>query len=451
MRKLRTQNISWIVGCLLICASSVVAQYKVEGGAKEPILINDEDNRIQVYLVYGIENVTVSYTSASTSHQWYRYKTKALEGEKITASQQGNTSVMTDLQDGYGYGVVVGDDFYSARFIWLIDYSKYPVNIQNLRVKEDMNHCVGFQLDGTDMTPKLSYQTPYGNTTAIAREYEIEYENKIWNDPARRFDDVKIIDTLKNSPVQSSFKHLPLMDTHIIVLGDLFARHFGVEQEFNIDFLQASKIEVYADWEVLSEGTGNLSKDNNNNESSEGGKKSEYLAPAEMRFTAYANKPVASFFRWKVYSGNDTLMNYVSEEFEFTFTQARSYTVQLEVSDRSGKCVNLDHKFEFSITDTRMEVPNAFTPVGSPGINDEFKVAYQSVVSFKGWIFNRWGSELFYWNDPARGWDGKYRGKYVPAGPYFYVIEYTGTDGKKRKKSGDINVIHVKDNENSTE
>lgn len=451
MHKFRTQNIYWIIGCLFIFASSAFAQYSVTGGAKEPIVINDESNRVQVYLVYGLENVTLSYTSASTSHQWYRYKTKAIEGEKISSSQQGNTSVVTNLEDGYGYGVVVGDDFYSARFIWFIDYSKYPVNIQNLQVNKDVNPCMGFQLSGTDQTPKLSYRTPGGNTTAVVRQYEVEYKTQVWNESNKLFRDILIIDTLDNSPIQNSFDKIPLQDTDIEVKGDLFARHFGTEQEFSTDYFTASKIEVYADWVILSEGTGNFSNNNNEEESSEGGTKSEYFAPTEMRFTAYANKPVASFFRWKVYSGSDTLVNYVSEEFEFTFTQSRSYTVQLEVSDRSGKCVNTDHKFEFSITDTRMTVPNAFTPVGSPGINDVFKVAYQSVVSFKGWIFNRWGSELFYWNDPSKGWDGKYRGKYVPAGPYFYVIEYTGTDGKKRKKSGDVNVIHVKDSENSTE
>ena len=43
----------------------------------------DSAERLEVYLVYGMDNVTISYTSSSSSsHQWYRYKTKRLEAEK---------------------------------------------------------------------------------------------------------------------------------------------------------------------------------------------------------------------------------------------------------------------------------------------------------------------------------------------------------------------------------
>jgi hypothetical protein len=122
----------------------------------------------------------------------------------------------------------------------------------------------------------------------------------------------------------------------------------------------------------------------------------------------------------------------------------------LEVSDRSGLCSNDederdDREFKISITETEMIVPNAFSPGTTPGINDIFKISYKSVVKFKGWIFNRWNSEIFHWTDPSQGWDGKYRGKYVPPGAYYYLIEYTGTDGKRRTKKGDINVFRPRD------
>jgi gliding motility-associated-like protein len=82
-----------------------------------------------------------------------------------------------------------------------------------------------------------------------------------------------------------------------------------------------------------------------------------------------------------------------------------------------------------------------FTPEGSPGVNDEFRVTYKSILRFQARIFNRWGTQLYQWTDPSKGWDGRYRGSYVPAGPYYYVIDYTGTDGKSRRKTGDINVV----------
>ena len=44
--------------------------------------------------------------------------------------------------------------------------------------------------------------------------------------------------------------------------------------------------------------------------------------------------------------------------------------------------------------------------------------------------------------DPSQGWDGKYNGKVVPAGTYYYVIKAKGADGKEYTKSGDINIIN---------
>ena len=111
------------------------------------------------------------------------------------------------------------------------------------------------------------------------------------------------------------------------------------------------------------------------------------------------------------------------------------------MSDRSGRCTNKDNSYKISITETVLEVPNVFSPESSPGVNDVFKVAHKSVVRFSAWIFNRQGSQLYHWTDPNGGWDGKYRGRYVPAGAYYYVIEYTGTDGRTHRKSGDINVV----------
>ena len=442
MREVRSQKIVWIVLCLLFHIPAVFSQYKVESSSKEPLLVASSTilgNRIQVYLVYGIEDVSISYTSSSSSHQWYRYKTKAAEREKIQSSQQGTTSVLNSLVEGYAYAVIEGDDYVSAEYIWLIDYSKYPVDIQNLQVNRETDPCMSFQLNGTDLTPKLFYHTPAGVETQVPRKYEISYESLQWQESSKLFTKIRIIDTLDN-PIRKSIKDIPLCDTGVKLEGDLFAYHFGVGKTYTIDHFEASKVEVYADTLILSEGVTNLSYDNTK----------ELLAPAEVRFTAYANKPVASLFRWRIVDTRTNIerINFVGEELEYTFNQAGDYKISLEVSDRSGKCTNDEITYAISITETQMSVPNAFTPVGSPGINDVFKVAHKSVVSFKGWIFNRWGSELFHWNDPSQGWNGKYRGKYVPAGPYFYVIEYTGTDGKKRKKSGDVNVIHVKDNIN---
>ncbi|MDR3195004.1 MAG: gliding motility-associated C-terminal domain-containing protein [Tannerella sp.] len=432
----------WLLVCCL-WTGATFAQYQVAGGVKPPLLAADNTlHRIQVWLVYGMEGVTISYTSASTSHQWYRYRLRALDYEPVASTQQGATSEVSRPEEGYGYFVMEGDNPAMAHFVWVIDYSRYPVNFQGLRVAETADPCEALRLDGVNETPPLVYRTPVGDATAVERYYEVSYMTQVWREQARQFVPVLLIDTLRGNPFNASMQP-PLTDTEIQLTGDLFARYFGTEETFSAGQYQAVALEVHADTLVLSSSQSNIAAGDN-----------ELLAPATIRFTAQANAPVASLYIWQVYrtqEPDNPLVRFTEAEMEYTFDRVGEFTVKLEVSDRSGQCVNAENTYQVSITETQLLVPNAFTPEGSPGVNDVFKVSYKSVVRFRGWIFNRWGAELFRWEDPSKGWDGKYRGKYVPSGAYFYIIEYTGTDGKAHRKSGDVNVIRSSKTQNKTE
>jgi gliding motility-associated-like protein len=418
-------------------------EYQVSGGAKPPLLALDNTlHRIQVWLVCGMEGLTLSHTSASATHRWYRYRTRALDYEPVASTQQGALSTVNHPEEGYGYFVMEGDNPAMAHFIWLIDYSRYPVNFQNLHAAEQADDlCEALRLAGVNDTPPLAYRTPVGDAAVVERYFEISYMTQIWNESLSQFVSALVIDTLRGDPLNASVKP-PLSDTEIQLTGDFFARHFGMEKTFSAGQYQAVALSVRADTLLLSNHQTNMSAGEN-----------ELLAPATIRFTAHANTPVAALHIWQVYRAeepNSPLVRFPEATMEYTFDRVGEYIVRLEVSDRSGKCVNTENTYRVSITETQMMVPNAFTPEGSPGVNDVFKVAYKSVVRFQGWIFNRWGAELFRWTDPSQGWDGKYRGKYVPAGAYFYVIEYTGTDGKDHRKSGDINVIRSTRLKNNT-
>ncbi|MDR0757138.1 MAG: gliding motility-associated C-terminal domain-containing protein [Tannerella sp.] len=424
--------------CLLalwLSAITVFAQYEVSGGKGEPLLAADNTlHRIRVYLVNGVEGLTLRYTSSTSSHRWFRYKTRASEAEPVASSRLGNTSTVDLPEEGYGYFVQDGDNYAMSNFIWIIDYSRRPVQIRNLRVSDSGEPCVALRLSGEDETAPLVYRTPGGTETVVRRQYEASYMTQVWNNDSKTFRPAMLIDTLDGDPLGQSLAP-PLEDTDIQLSGDLFARHFGLEKMFATSFYQAIALEVHADTTILSNGGSNMQTGD-----------SEILAPASVRFTAYGNTPVASLFIWQIYRSDDAdrpLVRFTGAEVEYTFALVGDYTVRLEVSDRTGACSNTEYTWNIPVTETVVLIPNVFTPEGSPGVNDEFKVVYKSVIRFKASVFNRWGAELFSWTDPARGWDGKYRGKPVPAGPYFYVIEYTGTDGKTHKKSGDINVIRT--------
>jgi gliding motility-associated-like protein len=87
-----------------------------------------------------------------------------------------------------------------------------------------------------------------------------------------------------------------------------------------------------------------------------------------------------------------------------------------------------------------MQVPKAFTPNGD-GKNDEFRVAYRSLKTFKCWVFNRWGRKIYYWEDPQKGWNGTHNGRKLRAGAYIYIIEAKGTDNVDHSTKGVINML----------
>lgn len=69
----------------------------------------------------------------------------------------------------------------------------------------------------------------------------------------------------------------------------------------------------------------------------------------------------------------------------------------------------------------RVDWPNAIT---SGGVNSTFL----KDIGYQMYIFNRFGVMVYNGTD---GWDGKYEGKFVDAGVYYYVVELS--DGKTRK------------------
>lgn len=85
--------------------------------------------------------------------------------------------------------------------------------------------------------------------------------------------------------------------------------------------------------------------------------------------------------------------------------------------------------------------PNAFSP-DDDGRNDVFLpgLSGEGWLSFRMEIFDRWGNLLFTSDDPARGWDGTFRGKACEPGVYVYVASIgTAACGMVRRE-GDVSL-----------
>ena len=89
------------------------------------------------------------------------------------------------------------------------------------------------------------------------------------------------------------------------------------------------------------------------------------------------------------------------------------------------------------------DTPNLFSP-NDDGISDEFEVlSLYAYPKFKMQIFDRWGSQVFDYENNERTqpiwWNGKWKNNPVPEGVYYYTIDYN--DGKSKPKSGFIQLI----------
>lgn len=154
---------------------------------------------------------------------------------------------------------------------------------------------------------------------------------------------------------------------------------------------------------------------------------------------------------WKTDSPDDILVRRNDETFEYDFSEAGSYMVQLKaifygedgVEDYDFPQEGEEAKYiTFTMSESYLEFPNGISP-NDDGRNDELKpkTGFKGIVSFRAVVFNRSGKKIYSWNDVHGSWDGKYNGKPVSDGVYFLHVTAKGSDGINYNIKQAINVI----------
>jgi gliding motility-associated-like protein len=109
------------------------------------------------------------------------------------------------------------------------------------------------------------------------------------------------------------------------------------------------------------------------------------------------------------------------------------FQILVRVEDRDGNVIERSFTIIRGRQDINdLEVLNTFTPNGD-GINDTWGVP--DLRYFKGvrvQVFDRNGERLFYTEDADKRWDGTYKGKEMPVGTYFWVVEVIETGQVRR-------------------
>lgn len=194
-------------------------------------------------------------------------------------------------------------------------------------------------------------------------------------------------------------------------------------------------------------------------------------APLEVTFTNQSENGDPGFYQWFFYRDLDDIKREsenseepvdsidfiaIDDNVFYTFENSGTYNIKLvsrHVSD-SLTCVDTTYIEDYIVVDTSfVVVPNVFTPNGD-GTNDNFVVKFWSMRSIKISIFSRWGKRIHFWESgDVRGfentweetvWDGRLGGRWASPGVYYYTVEGTGRDDKKRRKHGFFHLFRDK-------
>jgi gliding motility-associated-like protein len=101
-----------------------------------------------------------------------------------------------------------------------------------------------------------------------------------------------------------------------------------------------------------------------------------------------------------------------------------TFLILAQVLDRKGNQVAKFFEIKRSRTAfSSLVVANTFTPNGD-GKNDKWSVpGLRFYEGARVSVFDKDGDRLFYTEIPDQGWDGTYKGKQLPIGSYYWVIE----------------------------
>ncbi len=141
---------------------------------------------------------------------------------------------------------------------------------------------------------------------------------------------------------------------------------------------------------------------------------------AEIQFISQSQN--AFGFLWDFGDGkNDTLQNPAH-----AYLVNGSYTVTLIVNAGTLCADTLEQIVNQNYSDTSLLfIPNVFSP-NDDGSNELFEISGSTdcdIYLLK--IFNRWGQLIYETDDINKYWDGKFKGKNVPQGVYYYLLEGT--------------------------
>lgn len=450
----RPGAVALIFTIALVCTPNAEAGRLSFIGNSQPAIEVTPDRETgldKVYVLYGTDGVSAVFeTSGMTSKPvWYRYSN--LGGgyaEEITGViYDGTASTLGTLEGDMGYIIEDGD---SRSYFWIVDYTKHRFSISSVEPSSEQQ-CDYSVLDVTGDGGPIYYFTINGRRCTLDREIKVVYDNLDWSEENNNWEQQTIVKTIEYLEPQLLISPPALCRTSFSIQGDRFLEEWNMSEGAESASVEPYAVDCRTEARQTSSGDDDTEAGDGDSPGSNviKGEENDGLggsAPADITFYAYATDGVIHN-EWQMATDPDfenITYRITEQDFSQTFRDEGIYYIRYIGSNGTGTCETFGETYTVSIGASQLKCPNAFTPGASPGVNDEWKVSYRSLLEFDCTIFDRYGTVMCHFKNPSDGWDGKYRGKLVPPGVYYYVITAKGADGKKYNRSGDINILRYK-------
>lgn len=416
-----------------------VSNVKVEGSAMAVIQDSPEANTglNRIFIVNNTSGCRLSF-SASNGYTATVYRFSNLGGgfaEDVKDVDRSASSVSFSLsRDDMGYILEEGSDRF---YCWVVNYANHLMSISGVAASPESD-CSYSKLEITGNAAPITFYTINGQPRVLSREIIVNYSTQEFDEDAKDYVNVdvqKVYDSLGTTLSITPPAYCP---TYFEISGDRFLKTWGMEISAESGLVEPYAVECSTEavqQEFSSDEGSNVMK---GDDSGLGGS-----APADISFFAYTTDGVLHY-EWQLSRDQDfenLEYRFYQKDLDYTFNEEGTYYLRFIGSNADGTCEAFGDTYTVSIGASALECPNAFSP-NDDGVNDVWKVSYRSLIDFHCEIFNRSGQRIFGFDNPADGWDGTWHGKKVKPGVYYYVIVATGADGKKYKKSGDINIIN---------
>ena len=397
----------------------------------------------KVYVLYDSQQNRMQYTAGSSNAtvKWYKFgATGGAYAEEITSIERnGNVSVLKSVIPNSGYII---EENTNRKYVWVVNYADYRLRVNSIEAVND-GDCSSATLNVQGEGDAIVYYSINGARKVLDRKLKLIYNNLVWNETDMMWNSETQEEELQELKSTISLP-APYCNTTFTLTGDRFLEYWGEGISVTSDEYQTQAVTVTTRAEQEQKEADN--QVGGGDETTLGGS-----APAVITFSAYYTDAVATK-EWQM--SHDAEFEEIADrrnedEITVTFEEAGTTFWRFVCSNATGECSAYSDVYQVNIGESMLKCPNAFSPGVTEGVNDEWKVSYKSIVKFKCWIFNTWGVQLCELNDPSQGWDGKYKGKIVKPGVYYYVIDAEGSEGKKYKLKGDINVVGLRKERNT--